>query len=393
MAYLTFCPETDVRPVATIYSPLMRHTFRPPRQPAFDVALAVGVAVAGVVEVTLNPALTPRPAAYVCEVLLGLTLLGRRRFPVLTLVVVTLLSVVESLAGVPVDQPWVPLLAIMAAAYTVSLHAELEMALLGISVAALGFAVEAIDQHKGFGNIAFGLTFTVPVFAAGRAVRMRTVHAETLEREQDEQARAAVEAERRRITRDLHDVISHSLGVVVLQAGAAEQVLTRDPDKARELLGEIRTTGQRAVAELGALLTLARTAPVDSLEPSPSLDELTHLADTMGRAGLEVIVRFRGTRRPLPTAVEVSAYRIVQEALTNAARHSGGRQAVVTLSYEPAALDIEVLDDGAGGSAAPGTRRGLVGMRERAALFGGSVEVGPAPQGGWRVGATLPVPR
>ena len=359
-----------------------------------DAVLPVALAAVGVVEVATNTGIHPKPVAFACEVALGVVLAARRRLPLLTMLTVTVISTVEMLSGVPVDQPWVPLAATMLAAYTLASRAPLERALTGFVFAILGFTVQAIDQHKGFGNVAFGLAFSLPLFAAGRTVRVRTERAVEREREHQEQAHAAVEAERRRIARDLHDVISHSLGIVVLQAGAAEQVLARDPDQARQLLASIRTTGQQAIGELGALLALTRNAPADSLEPSPSLHEIEHLVDKMGRVGLDVTIESRGTPRPLPTALEVSAYRIVQEALTNVAKHSGGTRAVVTLDYLPAGLDIEVLDNGTGAtSAAAGTRSGLLGMRERAALFGGTVEAGPGSAGGWRVGATLPLPQ
>jgi signal transduction histidine kinase len=359
-----------------------------------DVAPAVALAAAGAVEVVANASIHPKPVAFACEIALGLVLAARRRTPLLTLLAITVVSGVEILSGVAMDQPWVPLAATLAAAYNLAAHAPLERALTGFVIAVLGFTVQAIDQHKGFGNVAFGVAFTLPLFAAGRAVRVRTERAVTREREHQEQAHAAVEAERRRIARDLHDVISHSLGIVVLQAGAAEQVLVRDPDQARELLSSIRTTGQQAIGELGTLLALTRSAPADSLEPSPTLDEIGELAEKLGRVGVDVIVESRGARRPLPTAMEVSAYRIVQEALTNVAKHSGGTRAVVTLEFHPSALDIEVVDDGNGRPApAEGTRSGLVGMRERAALFGGTVQAGPAGSGGWRVGATLPLPQ
>lgn len=358
-----------------------------------DVALAVGLAAVGAVEVALSPAIAPKGAAYPCEIALGLVLLARRLLPLLTAVSVGVIGMVESLAGVPMDAPWVPLAAMMAAVYTLSLLASLERAVTAIALMVTAFSVAAIDQHKGIGNVLFGIAFVVPIFLAGRGIRLRTEHAELLRQEQEEQARAAVEAERRRIARDLHDVISHSLGVVVLQAGAAEQVLDRDPARARELLGEIRATGHQAVGEFGALLALTRNAPVDSLEPSPSLDDVDRLADTMARAGLAVTVERCGVRRALPSAIDVSAYRIVQEALTNAAKHSGAGSAVVTLRYDPTELAIEVADDGPGRPGAPGTGSGLLGMRERAALFGGTVEAGRSADGGWHVEARLPVPR
>lgn len=361
---------------------------------AVDVALAVSLAAVAAVATARNAGVAPKEVGFPCEIGLGLILVARRRFPLATVVAVTGLSLGEALGGVPMDQSMMPLVAGMVSIYTLSVQATRERATTGFAVAVAGFCAESLAQHKGLGNIVFGLVFVTPVFLAGRGFRIRTEHARLLEREQEEQARAAVEAERRRIARDLHDVISHSLGLVVLQAGAAEQVLDRDPAKARELLTEIRTTGQQTVAEFGTLLALTGATPTNSLEPSPSLDDVDQLAAKLRRTGLAVTVEREGLRRPLPSAVEVSGYRIVQEALTNATRHAGGSQVTVTLRYEPTELGIEVLDDGAGRvAAAPGTQRGLVGMRERAALFGGSVEAAPSESGGWRVAARLPVHR
>jgi signal transduction histidine kinase len=359
-----------------------------------DLVPALALATAGALEVAANPVIAPRAAAYPCEIAMGLALAARRRAPLTTLILVTATATTQALAGVPMDRPWVPLAATLTAAYALASRTPIDRTATGFVIAVLGFAVQAIDQHKGFGNVLFGIAFAAPIFAAGATVRARTQRAVAREREHQEDARAAVEAERRRIARDLHDVISHSLGIVVLQAGAAEQVVASDPDKARELLVGIRTVGQQAVAELGALLTLARSAPAESLEPAPTLDDVDQLAAAMSRSGLHVTIESRGVRRPLPAALEMSAYRIIQEALTNAAKHSDGTRAVVTLNHDPINLAIEVVDDGTGAaSAAPGTRSGLVGMHERAAVFGGRIEAGPSPTGGWRVEATLPVPR
>jgi signal transduction histidine kinase len=359
-----------------------------------DLLPAVALAAAGAVEVAANPAIAPRSAAYPCEIAMGLALVARRRAPLVTLLVVTAMATTQALVGVPMDQPWVPLAATLTAAYALASHAPLDRTATGFVIAVLAFAVQAIDQHKGFGNVLFGLAFAAPIFAAGATVRARTQRAVAREREHQEHARAAVEAERRRIARDLHDVISHSLGIVVLQAGAAEQVVTCDPEKARELLTSIRRVGQQAVSELGALLTLARSAPAESLEPAPTLDDLDQLAAAMGRSGVDVTIEWRGARRPLPAALEMSAYRIIQEALTNVAKHSDGTRAFVTVRNEPTALGIEIVDDGTGepGTAA-GSRSGLLGMHERVALFGGQIEAGPGATGGWRVEATLPVAR
>jgi signal transduction histidine kinase len=357
----------------------------------FDAALAVGVACAGLAEVLANGAIEPRSAALPCEVGLGLALLGRRRYPLATVALVAVLATIEAVAGVPVDAPWVPLAAYMIATYSLVSRASSERVGIGVALVVLAVAVQVVSQHKGFGNFVFAVIFIAPIYLAGRTIRSRTERAEELERDQDERARAAAEQERRRIARELHDVISHSLGVLVLQAGAAEQVLERDPAKAREVLESIRKTGQEAIAELATLLAVARGEIESSREPQPSLADLEQLTETMRQAGLNVEVEVEGIRRELPAAVGLSAYRIVQEGLTNVLKHAGHASARVVVRYTDRELEIEISDDGTGGPAGPGGRRGLAGVSERVAVFGGRFDAGPAPGRGWTMRAALPL--
>jgi signal transduction histidine kinase len=216
-------------------------------------------------------------------------------------------------------------------------------------------------------------------------------HAETLEREQEQRATAAVEEERRRIARELHDIISHSLGVLVLQAGAAEQVLERDPERAREVRRSSRATGQEAIGEMGTLLGLIRGEAVASREPQPSLADLDRLVAKMREAGLDVGLEIQGERRALPAALELSAFRIVQEGLTNALKHAGPAHARVLLRYGDDELEVEVADDGSGNGNGRGNRRGLAGIGERVAVFGGRLDAGPRPDGGWTLRAGFPL--
>jgi signal transduction histidine kinase len=216
-----------------------------------------------------------------------------------------------------------------------------------------------------------------------------------LEREREENARRAVFDERVRIARDLHDVVAHHVSMMGVQAGAARLVIGRDPVKAKEALASIEASSRQAVVELHRLLAFLRQADdPEGLAPQPSLGQLPSLAATMSGAALTVEVRVEGEERPLPATVEVSAYRIVQEALTNTIKHSGASRADVHLRYWPDELEVEVVDDGRGN----GTRRstsgglGVIGMRERAALHGGQITVGPATGGGFAVRVKLPTP-
>lgn len=226
-----------------------------------------------------------------------------------------------------------------------------------------------------------------------------------LEAQRADNARRAVLEERVRIAREVHDVVAHSVSVMGIQAGAARRVLTRDPDAAVAALGSIEQTGRAAVIELHRLLGFlrqddrARVDPGGSRCPQPGVDQLGPLVEQAAAAGLSADLTVEGQPRELPSGLQVSVYRIVQEALTNTLRHAGARKAEVLLRYDDDALKVEVLDDGRGPdrdsappepSAAGG--HGLLGMRERTAPHGGRLQAGARPGGGYRVVASLPHP-
>jgi signal transduction histidine kinase len=220
-----------------------------------------------------------------------------------------------------------------------------------------------------------------------RALGRRTA---TLETEQTVAAAKAAEEERRRIARELHDIISHGLGLVVLQAGVADQVLDRDPDRAREALAQIRRTGQEAIGELSTLVGLIRENPPTSADPQPTLADIERLVDSTRAAGLDVHIQTLGPPRSLPAAVELNAYRVVQEGLTNALKHAGHAKVDVLLHYRSSDLEIEIADDGRATQRGNGGGHGLPGLRERVAVFSGSFEAGRQPEGGWRIRASFP---
>ncbi|WP_078655774.1 sensor histidine kinase [Streptomyces fulvoviolaceus] len=239
---------------------------------------------------------------------------------------------------------------------------------------------------------ALSLPLAVGLTAQRLRSRVQTAErrADLLKREQQALAEAVADEERRRIARELHDVISHGLGVVVLHAGAAEQVLDVDPGKAREALRLIRTTGQEAIAELGTLVGLIRDEPRPELHPQPTLSDVERLVATTRTAGLAVRLRTEGMERDLPASVELNAYRVVQEGLTNVLKHAGRAEVRVVLRYCHDGVEVEIADDGTGASPGPGAHRGLIGLRERVAVFGGRFEAGPDPRGGWKVNASFP---
>jgi signal transduction histidine kinase len=210
-------------------------------------------------------------------------------------------------------------------------------------------------------------------------------------------AERAAAQERMRIARELHDVVAHAMSVITVQAGVARYILPGRPEQAAETLETIEATGRLALQDMRRLLGVLREEDESSPRaPAPTLAELGELTDRMQASGTRVELTVRGHARPLPEGLELSAYRIVQEALTNVAKHAATDHARVVLDYGPDELGIEVLDDGVGAAAATGVAQtaghGLVGMRERAALHGGVLESGPLPVRGYRVAARLPAP-
>ncbi len=268
-------------------------------------------------------------------------------------------------------------------------------AFVGVVMSASRFALVA-----GVGltfNVVFVLTSVLAgELARGRADRERDLAIRTLElqAEREENARRAVLDERVRIARELHDVVAHHVSVMGVQAGAARRVMSTQPAAAAEALEAVEESSRQAVVELHRLLGFLRDADeTDGLDPTPELDRLDELVASVRSAGLDVELEIAGDPRSVPGSVGVSAYRIVQEALTNVLRHARADRATVCVRYEPTRLVVSIVDDGRGGStnAEPTTGgNGLRGMGERAALVGGSVTHGPNPGGGFRVRAELP---
>jgi signal transduction histidine kinase len=216
-----------------------------------------------------------------------------------------------------------------------------------------------------------------------------------LEAERDAHAAVAAAAERSRIARELHDVVAHNVSVMVVQADGASYALDTDPARARAALAAISDTGRQALTEMRRLLGVLRTGDEQAaLAPLPGLGELRELVEQARSAGLAVTLRLRGAPRELPDGAELAAYRVVQEALTNTRKHAGlAASAAVTLFYEPDSLVVQVTDNGQGGGIASDTAgHGLIGMRERIEMYGGVVQAGPLPGGGFGVTATLPCP-
>jgi signal transduction histidine kinase len=212
-----------------------------------------------------------------------------------------------------------------------------------------------------------------------------------LDQEREVNARRAVLEERVRIARELHDVVAHHVSVMGVQAGVARRLFDRDPEEALTAIGSVEAASRQAIADLQQLIGVLRREEADDLAPQPSLRRLPELVEHMRQAGLPVELHQQGQPRQLPAGVELSAYRIIQEALTNTLKHAGPAHAAVTVRYDHGAVEVEVVDDGRGpppGQPATGGR-GLVGMRERVSLYGGQLDAGVRPEGGFRVHALL----
>lgn len=368
--------------------------------PRSDLALALLLLALGEVDVFVGDWRGPHAVNAVVVPLMALALAWRRRYPVgvLAFNVLCLSALSVAFGG---SETSTAVFIMVAAVFSAAAHGSKPAATVALAVTAAAVQTSLDPDIHTFGDAVWDLILLSLTLLVGFGMRARTTaleqHADALERNQELLSAAAVDEERRRIARELHDIISHSLGVLVLQAGAAEQVLERDPERAREVLRSIRATGQEAIGEMGMLLGLIRGEAIASREPQPSLADIEKLVGKMREAGLDVGFQIEGERRALSPALELSAFRIVQEGLTNALKHAGPAHARVVLRYGEDELEVEVADDGSasgnGNRNASGGRRGLAGIGERVTVFGGRLDAGPRPDGGWTLRAGFPLAR
>jgi signal transduction histidine kinase len=370
-----------------------------------DVALAAALTAFAQLDLRLDldnsTRFGPQWAVVLCSLVATAALSFRRRAPLATMLVVGAAVAGPQLLTVLTITLWGHFLPLLVAAYSVVRHCDRERAAAGVTIAGTALAVLflRVPSIGTAANIPFAVVPLVVVAAVGRELRRRershAVLSERASRLAEERAawvRDAVAAERARIARELHDVVAHCVSVMVIQAGAAEDLLDRDPDGAREPLRAVQHTGQQAVAELGHMLGLLRAeAPEDTLLPQPGVAQVPELVAQVRSAGLLVEYEVEGTPGDLPPGVDVALYRLVQEALTNVLKHARGARARVVLRYTDAAVELAVHDDGRPAPSGPGLGHGLIGMRERVALYGGTLEAGPRADGGFAVDAVFPV--
>ena len=374
--------------MASVSRQLRRHPF------AGDAAVALALAVFVLVDVFGSADyLTASRWVYVpATLLMTLPLAWRRRAPLAVCLVSMAALIAESIAVGDAPTPDSQLPAWMLAVYTVAAHSERNAALVAGAV-----SLVAGIAWIGIGDFLLPVIVFGAVWLAGRAVRQNREHArlveeraEALERAREADARAAAADERSRIARELHDVVGHSLAVIVVQAGAERLALGTSRSNPAEALGAIENTSREALAEMRSLVGMLRNGREPAREPT--LADVESLAEQVRAAGVPVSIRMEGDPLTLPPAVAGPAYRIVQEALTNVLKHAGPARAEVTLRRGDNELEVVVSDDGRGArSQGSDGGHGLEGMRERARLLGGDLAAEDAASGGFTVRATLPL--
>ena len=314
----------------------------------------------------------------------------RRRYPTLVGTGVPLLAALDhnvwdaQFVGYPI--------ATLCALYALTAWTPPRRFAFGFALVVAGYLALSIGSPFPNNGVTFAVVTAVVMLLVRRILGDRERRARVAERERDVAAREAVVEERARIARELHDAIAHNVSMMVVQAGAERRVLDDTGSSTREVLATIESIGRGALTEMRRLVGMLRSDTADELAPQPGLSDLPTLVTQVREAGLPVELRVEGEPRELPVGIELSAYRIVQEALTNALKHAGDARASVCVRYGADSLELEIIDDGGGAPASvAGGGHGLVGMRERVALYGGRLDAGRRPSGGFAVRVLLPI--
>jgi signal transduction histidine kinase len=329
----------------------------------------------------------------------GLALLWRRRYPVAVLAVTLSIELAAGRYDISFAN-----LALIVAFFSAVFARKRAAAVASLVIGYLGSILPGVVAGSpGRPSLAFAfglLAWLLVLLSAAELIRARRQSAVELRQARQDELRRRAMAERMAIARDLHDVVAHNISVINVQANTALHLMDRQPERAREALTAIHDVSKQALAELRSVLGVLRAGEPDPPRtPGPGIDQIADLADRARSAGLAVRVTRSGEPRAVPADVSVAAYRIVQEALTNSARHAAGSAATVRIGYSGEALRVEVEDDGpvaapaqdAKPQAGDGSGNGITGMTERAQALGGTLKAGPRPAGGYRVRATLPL--
>jgi signal transduction histidine kinase len=365
------------------------------RPPLLDAAIAAVFVAMTVAEGLLNPEVdsVARHVGVASTAMVALA--WRRRAPILVAAIVVGANIVSNPQG-----DFSTLLSLVLVCFTVGHETTSPWSYLGLGLVVVPFLVVSVIETFEPSDLAAALVFFVGPWAVGTLVSQRTASADAalaraaqLEREAELEAAAARAEERTRIARELHDIVSHSISVVTIQTQAVRRRL--GPDHAREAadLAAVEATAREALAEMRRLFGVLRAENGESpgLAPQPGLAELDRLVRKVGAGDMAVRLEVEGDPVPLSPGLDLAAYRIAQEGLTNAVRHSGATEARVLVRYGPHRLDVEVADNGHGLDGEPGGGHGLVGIRERVALYGGTVSLEPSSTGGVRLAASLPL--
>ncbi|GAA3237975.1 sensor histidine kinase [Actinocorallia longicatena] len=343
-------------------------------------------------------------------VVLVVPLVWRRRWPLLVFTVIALACFAQWSAGLLLGHNVIMLanLSVLIAMYTVAAETNLRWGLAAAAVCAFGAALAFYGFDRQWNGWAaersnmialallVGVVWSLGIYSGTRRAYLQSLEerARRLERERDNQVQIAMAAERARIARELHDVVAHNVSVMVVQADGGAFMVDSDPPRARQALEAISETGRTALKEMRLLLGVLRDGDAKGpYAPQPGVDQINDLIEQTRAAGLPVVVTVEGSPQGLATGLQLTVYRIVQEALTNALKHAGpAATATIFLGYGDDRIRVRVADDGRGAAAADdGMGHGLAGMRERVAMYGGTVTAGPVPGDGFEVAAELPV--
>jgi len=368
---------------------------------SLDRGLAALFVVAGEVELLLVwPGGDQLPVFMLVLALAYGALAWRRSHPLQTAAFILGAWIFGNLFLIEVEPLQLPIVSGLLASYSVGANTDGRRAVAGPVLLLAGIlGVVATFEDNVLGDVVFPPTFVMVAWLAGRGLRTRTRLTEELheaavraqEAHEEEAARAAAD-ERRRIAREMHDVVAHSVSVMVVQAGGARRILARDPARAAEAAAHIEDVGRAALAEMRRLLGVLHQGEDEGARaPQPTLRELGALVERSRAAGLPVALTVHGDPRPLPAGKDLAAYRVVQEALTNAMKHAGAAPTDVDVRWEADHLELQIVDRGAPAKEVNGSGHGLVGMEERMRLYDGELRAGPRAGGGFEVIARLPL--
>jgi signal transduction histidine kinase len=380
--------------------PVVKLARVPRRPPVIDVIMAGGLLVWALIEAFLARGPGPLAGRVAFAVAVTVPLVFRRQAPGLVVIVLPAATLAWALPATVAEAGTTPFPSMLLAEFSVACYARRTVVAVAGGLLLLATMAIVVESHyyTGGGANVGNLTILCLLFGAawapGWLVRQRAAQARKAVAESGELARSAVSEERTRIARELHDVVAHSVSIIAVQAGAAEQLIDRDPQQAREHMASVRRTAREAMTEMRRLLDVLR-ADEPRYAPQPGLARLPDLFDEARGAGVPVELIEQGERPHLPPGLDLVAFRVVQESLTNVRKHAPGAPTRVLLRYGPKVLELDVANTAAAGdvSANGGGRggHGLIGMRERVHLFGGSFDAKATDEGGFRVHALLPL--